>query len=107
MANVTRTSMFLDRDLVARAQRELGTATVVETVHEALRRAVRSERALTAFDALAEMEWMSNEELEELEGRPRDWDPFEGVTEEHLAEARRGFQQAMTELKREFGDWGP
>jgi len=35
-----RTSIFLDPDVVAAAQRELGTATTAETVRAALERAV-------------------------------------------------------------------
>jgi Arc/MetJ family transcription regulator len=40
MANVKRTSMFLDRDLVGRAAEALGTKGVTDTVHAALRRVV-------------------------------------------------------------------
>ena len=40
MANVKRTSMFLDRDLVAKAAEALGTAGTTETVHAALRQVV-------------------------------------------------------------------
>jgi Arc/MetJ family transcription regulator len=49
MANVKRTSMFLDRDLVAKAAGALGTAGVTETVHAALRQVV----AMHAGDELA------------------------------------------------------
>ncbi len=40
MANVKRTSMFLDRDLVTQAASALGTESVTETVHAAMRHVV-------------------------------------------------------------------
>ena len=102
MANVTRTSMFLDRDLVARAQQVLGTTTVVDTVHEALRRTTRSHDWSEAFDKLATYEWLSNEEIEALDGpKPEGYDPFDGVTEEELEAARASFQKRRREI---FGE---
>jgi Arc/MetJ family transcription regulator len=52
VANVTRTSMFLDRDLVREAARVLGTDGVTDTVHEALNEVVRMQlrRELLAGD---------------------------------------------------------
>jgi Arc/MetJ family transcription regulator len=44
MANVKRTSMFLDRDLVEEAGAALGTKGPTETVHAAMRAAVEQER---------------------------------------------------------------
>jgi Arc/MetJ family transcription regulator len=44
MANVKRTSMFLDRDLVHEAEEALGTKGPTETVHAAMRAAVEQER---------------------------------------------------------------
>jgi Arc/MetJ family transcription regulator len=44
MANVKRTSMFLDRDLVHEAEEALGTNGPTETVHAAMRAAVEQER---------------------------------------------------------------
>jgi len=100
--NVTRTSMFLDRDLVREAQELLGTPTVVETVHEALRRAVQRERWSRAWDVLARMDWMTNEEIEALDDpKPEGYDPFEGVTEQELAEARARYQER--ERRRQAG----
>ena len=40
MANVKRTSMFLDRDLVMQAAGALGTKGVTETVHAAMRHVI-------------------------------------------------------------------
>jgi Arc/MetJ family transcription regulator len=40
MANVKRTSMFLDRELVTQAAGALGTKGVTETVHAAMRHVV-------------------------------------------------------------------
>jgi Arc/MetJ family transcription regulator len=40
MANVKRTSMFLDRDLVQEAEEALGTKGPTATVHAAMRMAV-------------------------------------------------------------------
>ncbi len=37
---MTRTTLNLDRELVDRARRELGTATATETIHAALREAI-------------------------------------------------------------------
>lgn len=45
MAPMRRTSLFLDPDVVAAAQRELGTSTAAETVRSALEDVVgRAER---------------------------------------------------------------
>ena len=44
MANVKRTSMFLDRDLVEEAEAALGTKGPTETVHAAMRAAVEREK---------------------------------------------------------------
>jgi Arc/MetJ family transcription regulator len=44
MANVKRTSMFLDRDLVHEAEAALGTKGPTETVHAAMRAAVEREK---------------------------------------------------------------
>jgi Arc/MetJ family transcription regulator len=48
MANVKRTSMFLDRDLVHEAEEALGTNGPTETVHAAMRAAVHEERRRAA-----------------------------------------------------------
>ena len=48
MANVKRTSMFLDRDLVHEAEAALGTKGPTETVHAAMRAAVEQERRRAA-----------------------------------------------------------
>ena len=93
MADVVRTSMFLDRDLARRAQDALGTETIVETVHEALRRTVQRNDWSKAFLELAEFDWLTNEEIEAYDApKPPGYDPFEGVTDEELAEARASFQ---------------
>jgi len=71
MARVTRTSMFLDRDLVERAQSALGTSTVVETVHEALEQAVARDERRAAVKRVDELvDW---EALDELHRREGDW----------------------------------
>jgi len=48
MANVKRTSMFLDRDLVHEAEEALGTKGPTATVHAAMRAAVEKERRRAA-----------------------------------------------------------
>jgi Arc/MetJ family transcription regulator len=48
MANVKRTSMFLDRDLVHEAEEALGTKGPTETVHAAMRAAVEQEQRRAA-----------------------------------------------------------
>jgi Arc/MetJ family transcription regulator len=48
MANVKRTSMFLDRDLVHEAETALGTKGPTETVHAAMRAAVEQEQRRAA-----------------------------------------------------------
>jgi len=48
MANVKRTSMFLDRDLVHEAEAALGTKGPTETVHAAMRAAVEQEQRRAA-----------------------------------------------------------
>jgi Arc/MetJ family transcription regulator len=55
MANVKRTSMFLDRDLVHEAELALGTKGPTETVHAAMRVAVNQEKRLTAQRRLLEL----------------------------------------------------
>jgi Arc/MetJ family transcription regulator len=54
MANVKRTSMFLDRDLVEEAGAALGTRGPTETVHAAMRAAVDEERRRAAQRRLVE-----------------------------------------------------
>jgi Arc/MetJ family transcription regulator len=48
MANVKRTSMFLDRDLVHEAELALGTKGPTETVHAAMRAVVGGEKRRAA-----------------------------------------------------------
>ena len=96
MADVVRTSMFLDRDLARRAQDALGTETIVETVHEALRRTVQRNDWSKAFLELAEFDWPTNEEIEAYDApKPPGYDPFEGVTDEELAAARASFRRRL------------
>jgi Arc/MetJ family transcription regulator len=52
MANVKRTSMFLDRDLVSRAASALGTDGVTETVHAAMRHVVAVDAGTELADAI-------------------------------------------------------
>jgi Arc/MetJ family transcription regulator len=54
MANVKRTSMFLDRDLVHEAEEALGTKGPTATVHAAMRAAVEQERRDAAQTRLIE-----------------------------------------------------
>lgn len=69
MADVTRTSMFLDRDLVREAQEALGTTTVVETVHAALENAVESRRRGRAIRRINELiDWDELDRLHRAEG---------------------------------------
>ena len=71
MARVTRTSMFLDRDLVERAQAALGTSTVVETVHAALEQVVARDERREAVKRINELvDWEALERLHRAEG---DW----------------------------------
>jgi Arc/MetJ family transcription regulator len=53
MANVKRTSMFLDRDLVAKAATALGTNGVTDTVHAAMRQVVAIDAGTTLADEIA------------------------------------------------------
>ena len=48
MANMKRTSIILDRDLVHEAEEALGTQGPTETVHAAMRVAVSQKRRLIA-----------------------------------------------------------
>jgi G:T/U-mismatch repair DNA glycosylase len=54
MANVKRTSMFLDRDLVHAAEVTLGTKGPTETVHAAMREVVQMEKRRAAQRRLIE-----------------------------------------------------
>jgi hypothetical protein len=54
MANVKRTSMFLDRDLVHAAEVTLGTKGPTETVHAAMREVVQHEKRRAAQKRLVE-----------------------------------------------------
>jgi len=70
---IRRTSINLDLDLVADAREVLGTKTTTDTVHAALRDAVRRERleSLTRWT----FEDLSPGFLNELrEGRPERWE---------------------------------
>ena len=55
MANVKRTSMFLDRDLVHEAEEALGTKGPTETVHAAMRAAVDRSKNREAWGRIMEM----------------------------------------------------
>jgi Arc/MetJ family transcription regulator len=55
MANVKRTSMFLDRDLVHAAEVTLGTKGPTETVHAAMREVVQFEKRRAAQKRLLEL----------------------------------------------------
>jgi Arc/MetJ family transcription regulator len=52
MANVKRTSMFLDRDLVREAAGALGTKGVTETVHAAMRHVVAVDSGMKLADGI-------------------------------------------------------
>jgi hypothetical protein len=54
MANVKRTSMFLDRDLVHAAEVTLGTKGPTATVHAAMREVVQMEKRRAAQKRLIE-----------------------------------------------------
>jgi Arc/MetJ family transcription regulator len=69
MGNVKRTSMFLDRELVAQAAEALGTSGATETVHAALRQVVVI-RAGTELADLIEAGNIRVPTRQEL----RDWD---------------------------------
>ena len=53
MGNVKRTSMFLDRDLAAQAASALGTKSVTETVHAAMRHVVAVDAGTKLADGIA------------------------------------------------------
>jgi Arc/MetJ family transcription regulator len=53
MANVKRTSMFLDRELVTQAASALGTKGVTETIHAAMRHVVAVEAGTNLADGIA------------------------------------------------------
>jgi Arc/MetJ family transcription regulator len=78
MANVKRTSMFLDRDLVHEAEETLGTKGPTETVHAAMRVAVEQGRRDAAQRRLIESikrgELAPNLTLEEFLRMRRDED---------------------------------
>jgi Arc/MetJ family transcription regulator len=71
-SRITRTALEIDRALVREAMVAMGTRTIADTVHQALRRVVDLHRQMVLFDRLA------------------------AVAEQDLAEARRarGQQQA-------------
>jgi Arc/MetJ family transcription regulator len=52
MANVKRTSMFLDRDLVREAADALGTKGVTQTVHAAMRHVVAVSAGMQLADGI-------------------------------------------------------
>ncbi|MGH3560862.1 MAG: type II toxin-antitoxin system VapB family antitoxin [Mycobacterium sp.] len=54
LRRVTRTMVDLDDDLLARAAKELGTTTKKETVHAALRAALRASATRSLIDRMAE-----------------------------------------------------
>jgi hypothetical protein len=55
MANVRRTSMNLDLELVERAKAELGTKSTTETVHAALFEIVRRARIQRLLEITSEV----------------------------------------------------
>jgi Arc/MetJ family transcription regulator len=52
MANVKRTSMFLDRDLVTQAAGALGTKGVTDTVHAAMRHVIAVDAGTKLADGI-------------------------------------------------------
>ena len=66
MGNMKRTSMFLDRDLVAQAAIAMGTDGVTETVHAAMRHVVAVDAGTKLADEIAsgEIGIPTREELE-------------------------------------------
>jgi Arc/MetJ family transcription regulator len=52
--DVTRTMLDLDDELLARAAKELGTTTKKDTVHAALRAALRASAARSLIERMAE-----------------------------------------------------
>jgi Arc/MetJ family transcription regulator len=54
MANVKRTSMFLDRDLVEEAEAALGTKGPTETVHAAMREVLAMRAGSELADLIAD-----------------------------------------------------
>lgn len=75
MAVIRRTSINLDLDLVDEARTALGTKTATDTVHTALREAVRRERlrhvAQLRFDHMP-WGWWDDLEREEEQDPPAD-----------------------------------
>ncbi len=71
MANIQRTSINLDRDLLEAAANALGTTRVTDTVHAAMSEAVRRRK----LEALTELEFPDTD-LEQLERlrQPRSFD---------------------------------
>ena len=69
MSNVKRTSLFLDRDLVAQAAHALGTDGITDTVHAAMREVltVRAGSELADLIAAGAIRVPTRREL-------RDWD---------------------------------
>jgi Arc/MetJ family transcription regulator len=55
MANMKRTSIILNRDLVHEAERALGTKGPTETVHAAMRAVVKTDRRVAAQKRLFEL----------------------------------------------------
>ena len=55
MANMKRTSIILDRDLVHEAEEALGTKGPTATVHAAMRVALTQKKRLTAQRRILEM----------------------------------------------------
>lgn len=73
MADVKRTSMNLDRELIREAQRILGTATATDTVHASLRETIEADRRTGLSDGFWEA--MANLDVEAM----RDVDPWNDV----------------------------
>jgi Arc/MetJ family transcription regulator len=71
MANVKRTTINLDRDLVDEAAEVLGTVRTTDTVHEAMRDAIRRRH----LEALTRERFadLTLEKLEEMR-KPRSFD---------------------------------
>jgi Arc/MetJ family transcription regulator len=72
MANVKRTSMFLDRDLVHEAELALGTKGPTQTVHAAMREVVQFEKRRAAQKRLLAL--IKSGELVDPEYAENFWD---------------------------------
>jgi Arc/MetJ family transcription regulator len=79
---MSRTTIDLDDELLARASKELGTTSKKDTIHAALRAALRKSASRALLDRLAQSTEADEDAVNEMWEQPGDAASARGVDEQ-------------------------